>query len=45
MARVLAEAARKQPMFAQASYLALWRDRGDMGRDQGVACAGDLDAE
>ena len=33
------------PKFAQAPYLALWRDRGAAGGDVGVTGAAELDAK
>ena len=42
MARVLAEPATKQPMFAEASKRAVWRDRGEPGGEVGVAGAAKL---
>ena len=45
VARVPAEAARKQPMFASRVSIALWRDRGAPGCDVGVAGAEALDAD
>ncbi len=44
VARMWAEPARRQSMFAQDRCLAVWRDRRDVGGHQGVAGAGRLEA-
>ena len=45
VARVSVKLTAKPSMFVQARRLALWRDRGDVGGDQGVAGAEDVGAE
>ena len=45
VACVSAEPAARQPKFAQARYLAVWRDRGEAGANEGIARGKELGAE